>query len=115
VLGAVVIAALTKKKTEEGEKFATIKINSVPESADVFLDGQETGKTTPCVLNNITEGTHNIKIAKELYGVYTKQVSVSAGQTLEINSEIPPNLYKAVVDVFIWLYSLEEKAQLSKG
>jgi tetratricopeptide (TPR) repeat protein len=97
VLGAVVIAALTKKKTEEGEKFATIKINSVPESADVFLDGQETGKTTPCVLNNITEGTHDIKIAKELYGVYTKQVSVSAGQTLEINSEIPPFKYEYIM------------------
>jgi len=34
---------------------------------------------------------------------------------VEINEEIPPELYKAVVEVFIWLKNTEEKAQLSKG
>jgi len=33
---------------------------------------------------------------------------------VEIGEEIPPKMYQAVVDVFIWLYKLEEKAQLSK-
>ncbi|PZT47495.1 flagellar biosynthesis protein FlhB [Helicobacter valdiviensis] len=34
---------------------------------------------------------------------------------LEIDEEIPPELYKAVVEVFIWLYKTEAKAQASKG
>ncbi len=33
---------------------------------------------------------------------------------VEINEEIPKEMYEAVVEVFIWLYKLEEKAQLSK-
>jgi flagellar biosynthesis protein len=33
---------------------------------------------------------------------------------VEVNEEIPPKMYEAVVEVFIWLYNLEEKAQLSK-
>lgn len=32
---------------------------------------------------------------------------------LELDEEIPPQLYKAVVEVFIWLYKTENKAQMS--
>jgi flagellar biosynthesis protein len=32
---------------------------------------------------------------------------------VEINEEIPPELYKAVVEVFIWLHKTEDKAQMS--
>ncbi|EDM23329.1 flagellar biosynthesis protein FlhB [Caminibacter mediatlanticus TB-2] len=31
------------------------------------------------------------------------------------NDTIPPELYKAVVEVFIWLYKMEEKIKLSDG
>ncbi|WP_024790320.1 EscU/YscU/HrcU family type III secretion system export apparatus switch protein [Lebetimonas sp. JH292] len=34
--------------------------------------------------------------------------------SLEVGEEIPPKMYEAVVEVFIWLYKLEERAQLSK-
>jgi len=47
--------------------------------------------------------------------IFENEVLADMLLDIEIDSEIPPNLYKAVVDVFIWLYSLEEKAQLSKG
>ncbi|WP_024791585.1 MULTISPECIES: EscU/YscU/HrcU family type III secretion system export apparatus switch protein [unclassified Lebetimonas] len=33
---------------------------------------------------------------------------------IEVGEEIPPKMYEAVVEVFIWLYKLEERAQLSK-
>jgi flagellar biosynthesis protein len=33
---------------------------------------------------------------------------------VEVGEEIPPKMYEAVVEVFIWLYKLEERAQLSK-
>ena len=34
--------------------------------------------------------------------------------SVEVGEEIPPKMYKAVVEVFVWLYKLEDKAQLSK-
>jgi len=33
---------------------------------------------------------------------------------VEEGEEIPPKMYKAVVEVFVWLYKLEDKAKLSK-
>jgi len=32
---------------------------------------------------------------------------------VEVDKEIPPKMYKAVVEVFVWLYKLEDKAKLS--
>ena len=35
--------------------------------------------------------------------------------SVEVGEEIPPKMYEAVVEVFVWLYKLEDKAQLSKS
>ncbi len=35
--------------------------------------------------------------------------------SVEVDEEIPPKMYQAVVDVFIWLYKLEERAELSRS
>ena len=32
---------------------------------------------------------------------------------VEVGEEIPPKMYEAVVEVFVWLYKLEERAKLS--
>ncbi|MWV62905.1 flagellar biosynthesis protein FlhB [Helicobacter saguini] len=34
---------------------------------------------------------------------------------MDINSNVPPELYQAVVDVFIWLQNAENKASISKN
>jgi len=34
---------------------------------------------------------------------------------VEVNEEIPPELYKAIIEVFIWLRNTEKNAQLSQG
>ena len=33
---------------------------------------------------------------------------------VEVGEEVPAKMYNAVVEVFVWLYKLEEKAQLSR-
>ena len=35
--------------------------------------------------------------------------------SVEVDEQIPPELYKAVVEVFVWLMKSEEKAQLSRS
>ena len=34
--------------------------------------------------------------------------------SLDVDEQIPPNLYKAVAEVFVWLMKSEQKAQISK-
>ncbi|NPA55332.1 MAG: flagellar biosynthesis protein FlhB [Epsilonproteobacteria bacterium] len=33
---------------------------------------------------------------------------------VEVNDNIPPELYKAVVEVFVWLHQVQDKAKLSQ-
>ncbi len=46
--------------------------------------------------------------------LFQSQALVDSLINLEIDEEIPPKLYQAVVEVFIWLYKTESKAQISK-
>lgn len=45
--------------------------------------------------------------------LFQSKVLVDSLINLELDEEIPPTLYKAVVEVFIWLYETEKKAQIS--
>lgn len=45
--------------------------------------------------------------------LFQNQELVNSLINLEINKEVPPELYEALVSVFIWLKDCEEKAQLS--
>ena len=54
------------------------------------------------------------KLAKEYdIPLFQSKALVDSLIHLEIDEEIPPTLYKAVVEVFIWLYQTEQKAQMS--
>ncbi|MDA3967723.1 MULTISPECIES: EscU/YscU/HrcU family type III secretion system export apparatus switch protein [Helicobacter] len=57
-----------------------------------------------------------IEKAKEFdIPLFQSKALVDSLMDLEIDKEIPPELYKAVVEVFIWLYNTENKAQASKN
>jgi len=34
---------------------------------------------------------------------------------VEVNEEVPPKMYEAVVEVFIWLHNLEKRAEMSRS
>ncbi len=46
--------------------------------------------------------------------IFQNEALVNSLVDLEIGEEIPPKLYNAVVEVFIWLYQSEKKAELSQ-
>lgn len=55
-----------------------------------------------------------IKKAKEFdIPLFSSKPIVDSLLTLEIDEEIPPKLYQAVIEVFVWLYKTEKKTQLS--
>jgi hypothetical protein len=45
----------------------TISVNSNPRGADVFIDGFQTGYTTPYTFGNISDGSHRIMVIKDGY------------------------------------------------
>ena len=45
--------------------------------------------------------------------VFQNEALANSLLSLDIDEQIPPNLYKAVAEVFVWLMQSEKKAQLS--
>jgi len=55
-----------------------------------------------------------IEKAKEFdISIFKNEELTNMLMNVEIDEEIPAELYKAVVEIFIWLHKTEKKAQLS--
>ena len=45
--------------------------------------------------------------------VFQNEALATSLLSLDVDEQIPPNLYKAVAEVFVWLMKSEQEAQLS--
>ena len=95
--GSVLISGQEKEgKTEKSfvlrPAFGTIKINTLPvQGATVFLDNEETGKTTPFTMTKVKSGIHRITIKKDLYQPQNIEVTVKDGETFEKTIRLTTN------------------------
>ena len=66
-------------------KVGSIRISSTPYRAAIFIDGKNTHKTTPDIINDIPEGRHTVKLV--LYGCenYSETVNVSSDKQVVLN------------------------------
>ena len=65
-----------------------IVINSKPSGAKVIVDGIDSKLTTPCTVENLPAGRHNIKIAKAGYQTAQLTRVVQAGQTTNVSASL---------------------------
>ena len=75
--------------------YGSVSINSSPSGAMVYLDGTETGKTTPCPLSNVPAGTHSITLTLNGYQTWTGTITISTTTTF-VSLDIPLFTYKSV-------------------
>jgi hypothetical protein len=52
-----------------------VSVSSSPDGAMVFLDGQASGKVTPCTLDVSSDGEHTVRITKEGYLPFEQQIT----------------------------------------
>jgi len=62
----------------------SIEINSTPTDADVFLDDSTTGLATDCILEEVSEGEHTIKLVLTGYSDWDTTVTVERNDALTI-------------------------------
>ena len=74
--------------TKPEDFYGTIEVRSEPEGAEVYLDGEDTGKKTNCTIN-VAPGNHTIKLKKEGYFDYEKEITVESGKQVEISISLP--------------------------
>jgi hypothetical protein len=65
--------------------FGAFRVNSEPESANVYLDGQVIGKT-PYVSGDIPVAPHKIDIEFPGYQIYTNNINIVKGETLDLGT-----------------------------
>ncbi len=68
--------------------YGSLKVNSKPFGADVFIDGENRGKT-PMKIRNILEGDYDLKMTKSGYGAFEKSISIVENKATEIFEELP--------------------------
>lgn len=76
-LGAV---ATNMKTVAEKAAFGSVQVSSTPSGATIWLDGENTQKTTPVILEEVIPGSHIIKLVKDGYTDFLGVVTISSGQ-----------------------------------
>ena len=75
-----------------------IYVMTTPEGADIALDGRPTGKKTGAKLENVTAGSHQIRLSLAEYGDIEKTVMIKPGKTetlsekMSAKSKIKPSI-----------------------
>jgi len=67
----------------------SVVIKTIPEGASVYLDGNYNGQTTSegFRIKGLPIGSHKIKLQKEKYSTYEKDINISFGteETIDVN------------------------------
>lgn len=73
-------------------KTSSLYISSAPSGATVILDNENKGDT-PLTLNNVTVGSHSLKLTSELYKESSQTVVIEENKTTTINISLEPTNY----------------------
>ena len=65
--------------------FGSVSVSSQPQGAKVFLDGEDTGKVTPCTIGEIASGRCDIRLRLKDYAPASQSVTVTEGMTASVN------------------------------
>ena len=78
----------------------SIKVSSTPSGAAIWLDGKNTKKTTPEILEDIKPGKHTVKLVLEGYEDNNRSVTVASGKREDLSrtltakaAPVPENTY----------------------
>jgi len=67
--------------------YGYLSVDSSPSGAGVYVDGSYAGKT-PLNGYRISPGEHTVEVRRDGYEVYTKKVTINAGQTASISASL---------------------------
>ena len=87
-----------------------IEVISEPDRANVFLDDNPTGKTTDCVLDDVSPEEHTVKLVSEGYHDWSTIVEVKAGDTAKVNALLTPDTLPDDTfpkDTVLWRFEID--------
>lgn len=77
--------------------FGSVTINCPVYGAQVLLDGKNTGHQTPCKLEKVPSGEHNVTIQMARYSTYQQSVTVKDGEDSKIEATLDPRFAEVTI------------------
>jgi len=78
---------VTRQPAKPDRSMATLKLNSDPPTAAIYLDGKDTGKNTPSELR-LSKGQHSVSVKMEGFQPSTVRFQVKGGEELEFSPKL---------------------------
>jgi hypothetical protein len=116
VLGGILYFVLKPSEAAEDTE-GNILISSTPEGAEIYLDGNNTGRTTTSTLTNIPVGAHTVKLLKDGYGDYEQTVTVEGGKTATIDATLSAHTIEVTepTNSTSWVHGEEVRIKWTTG
>jgi len=89
-----------------------IEVDTYPDGAKVFLNGNDTGKITPCTITNLMKGSYEVKVTFE-DSSYTEIVTVYSGCPTFLYKDLLPRLEKIIAKPDILYTNIGETRDFS--
>ena len=67
--------------------YGFLAISSEPSDAEIYIDGKHYGKTNN-VITDLIAGSHVLKLEKEGFNIFTKNINITKGETLKLNETL---------------------------
>ena len=68
--------------------YSIIQVDSTPQGAKIYLDGEDTGKQTPADLTSIEASNHTITLTNYLYNDWESMITLAAGEIKNLNATL---------------------------
>lgn len=78
--------------------FGSISVTSNISGAKVYMDGKDTGKRTPCKLEEVASGSHNLSVRQDNYAPYSENVTVLDGETCSVKANLDAMFSKITIE-----------------
>jgi formylglycine-generating enzyme required for sulfatase activity len=92
VITAVVLLTKKNDNNPSTQTTGSLRVNSLPAGARLYLDGKDTGKTSDITMAQVKVGTHIVRLTFTSFIDYTTSITVAEGQTATINALMTANL-----------------------
>ena len=77
----------------------SLNITTFPEGASVMINGKDTGYTTPCLMDNLTVGDHQVELILADRDIQkSEKVIIYSDQTTDLYVELVPHLNRIEAD-----------------
>lgn len=68
--------------------FGDLEVKSEPTGATIFIDGKDSGKTTPSIISTLDAGEHSLELKLPRYYPHKQKINIIGNETLRISKQL---------------------------